>query len=190
MIDERGKLDFALTTDFEAQLLRGLQYMHNEGFVHRDLKGIVLLLINVILIHTDSIQYTADNVLLNKDRSIIKIADFGLAKIVKNFNEDDKDYNIYSAGCPIIQSPEQREGRADGKKNDIWLFGLLMIQMSYGNEFEWEFMRTCQRTKFPVASSSQSPYLNDLISTIFVPESRRYSAGNLLYKRLRSKWLR
>ena len=43
MIEQRGKLDFALTTDFEAQLLRGLQYMHNEGFVHRDLKGIVLI---------------------------------------------------------------------------------------------------------------------------------------------------
>ena len=189
MIDQdRTKFDYITTTRFGKQLLEGLKYMHHKGIAHRDLKGIVLLLINVILIHTDSIQYTADNVLLDLPRLNCKIADFGLSKIV--VNKYNKDYNIYSAGCPIIQSPEQREGRADGKKNDIWLFGLLMIQMSYGNEFEWEFMRTCQRTKFPVASSSQSPYLNDLISTIFVPESRRYSAGNLLYKRLRSKWLR
>ena len=117
---------------------------------------------------------------MNKDRSIIKIADLGHSKIV--VREYNKDYNIYSAGAIIIQSPEQREGRANGKKNDIWLFGLVMIHMFYGKEFLWKFMLRCQSTKFPGASSSQSPNLNDLLSAIFVPESRRYDAGNLLYK--------
>ena len=49
MIDQRKKLDFSLAKDYGAQLLRGLQYMHEKGIVHRDLKGIVLLSINLIL---------------------------------------------------------------------------------------------------------------------------------------------
>ena len=154
--------------------------MHEKGIVHRDLKGIVLLSINVILNHTDSIYYTADNILLNDDMTILKIADLGHSKIV--VKEYNKDYNIYSAGAIIIKSPEQREGRANGKKNDIWLFGLVMIHMFHGKEFLWRFMRKCQSTKFPVVSSSQSPNLNDFLSKIFAPESRRDDARNLLYK--------
>ena len=114
-----------------------------------------------------------------------KIADFGLSKIV--VNKYNKDYNIYSAGCPIIQSPEQREGRANGKKNDIWLFGLLMIHMLYGKEFLWKFMLRCQSTKFPAVSCSQKPNLNTLLSTIFVPESRRDDARNL-YRNCDQLW--
>ena len=117
---------------------------------------------------------------MNKNRSIIKIADLGHSKIVvKDFN---KDYNIYSAGAIIIQSPEQRKGRANGKKNDIWLFGLVMIHMFYGTNFLWDFMDRCKRTNYPDPTSSQSQNLNDFLSTIFVPESRRDDAGGLLYK--------
>ena len=105
----------------------------------------------------------------------------GHSKIVRK-EYQLKSQNIYSAGAIIIQSPEQREGRANGKKNDIWLFGLLMIHMFYGKEVFWNFMRRCESEKFPVASSSQSPNLNDFLSTIFVPESRRDDAGGLLYK--------
>ena len=103
--------------------------------------------------------------------------------VVRDFN---KDYNIYSAGAIIIQSPEQRKGSANGKKNDIWLFGLVLIHMFYGTNFHSDFMDRCLRTNYPDPSSSQSQNLNDFLSAIFVPESRRDDAGSLLNKLERS----
>ena len=121
--------------------------------------------------------------LLNRNRSIVKIADLGHSKIVKKEYElNSNTYKIYSAGAILIQSPEQRAGRANGKKNDIWLFGLLMVYMFHGYEVFGNFMNRCQRENFPKLSSYEQPNLNEFLSTIFVPENQRDNADTLLYK--------
>ena len=161
MIDQRTKLGFELTKDFGTQILKGLQFMHSEHVAHRDLK--------------------ADNVLLNRERNIVKIADMGLAKIVRT-DRQLSSMPIYSAGAPIIQSPEQKAGRANGKKNDMWLFGLLIIWMFHGKRTLFRFMDECEIENYPDPSAQESPNFNELLSAIFVPEKQRYDATNLLYK--------
>ena len=123
----------------------------------------------------------ADNVLLNRERNIAKIADMGLAKIVRT-DRQLTSIPIYSAGAPIIQSPEQKAGRANGKKNDMWLFGLLIIWMFQGKRTLVRFMNKCKNTNYPDPSTQESPNFNDLLSVIFVPENQRYDAANLLHK--------
>ena len=133
----------------------------------------------IFFLQNISILLIADNVLLNRERNIAKIADMGLAKIVRT-DRQLTSIPIYSAGAPIIQSPEQKAGRANGKKNDMWLFGLLIIWMFQGKRSL--FMDKCGNTNYPDPSTQEFPNFNDLLSAIFVPENQRYDATNLLYK--------
>ena len=128
-----------------------------------------------------SLIIKADNVLLNRERNIAKIADFGLAKVVRS-DADNISAPIKSAGAPIIQSPEKKAGRANGKKNDMWLFGLLIIWMFQGKRTLFRFMDQCEIKNYPDPSIQETPNFNDLLSAVFVPENQRDGATYLLYK--------
>mmetsp|Transcript_42022 Transcript_42022/g.99617 ORF Transcript_42022/g.99617 Transcript_42022/m.99617 type:complete len:329 (-) Transcript_42022:90-1076(-) len=64
-VSEKGNLSEAETAKLVQQILRGVQYLHSQGIVHRDLK-----LENIIL---------ADN----QAGSVVKIADFGLSRLLE-----------------------------------------------------------------------------------------------------------
>eukprot|EP01130_Rhizamoeba_saxonica_P006769 TRINITY_DN2704_c1_g1_i2.p1 TRINITY_DN2704_c1_g1~~TRINITY_DN2704_c1_g1_i2.p1 ORF type:complete len:296 (-),score=50.83 TRINITY_DN2704_c1_g1_i2:28-915(-) len=83
-------------------ILRGLEFMHNKGIVHRDLKSS-----NVML----SLQGT------------VKIIDFGLCAF---FGEEEK---MQVLGSPYWMSPEMVLRRPHGKPTDIWSFAVCMMEM-------------------------------------------------------------
>lgn len=80
-----------------------LQCAHDHGIVHRDIKP--------------------ENLLMDK-AGVVKIADFGIAKIVG-------DAESIAHGTPDYAAPEQESGRADHRA-DIYSLGVVLYEMLTG----------------------------------------------------------
>jgi hypothetical protein len=95
------------------QICDALQFAHDKGVVHRDIKP--------------------ENILIDK-AGVVKIADFGLAKLV---GLEAKDLTITSArdviGTPHYMAPEQVEHPQDvDHRADIYSLGVVFYQMLTG----------------------------------------------------------
>jgi thousand and one amino acid protein kinase len=86
------------------EVLHGLEYLHNQGFIHRDVK--------------------AGNILLT-DTAAVKLADFGSASITSPANS--------FVGTPHWMAPEvilaMDDGQYDGKV-DVWSLGITCIELA------------------------------------------------------------
>jgi tRNA A-37 threonylcarbamoyl transferase component Bud32 len=114
----RQLLDTAKISPKEAlaivpQICDALQFAHDKGIVHRDIKP--------------------ENILIDKS-GVVKIADFGLAKLV---GLEAKDLTITSVrdviGTPHYMAPEQIEHPQDvDHRADIYSLGVVFYQMLTG----------------------------------------------------------
>jgi serine/threonine protein kinase len=104
------------------QICDALQFAHDQGIVHRDIKP--------------------ENILLDR-RGRVKVADFGLAKIIGGKNETDGGEKISVSanltdagkimGTPNYMSPEQKENPGDvDHRADIYALGVVFYQMLTG----------------------------------------------------------
>ncbi|PKC12376.1 Pkinase-domain-containing protein [Rhizophagus irregularis] len=93
-----------------AQLISGVNYLHQKNIVHRDLK--------------------LENLLLDRNRNII-ITDFGFAN---QFNGAHDDLMATSCGSPCYAAPELviSEGLYVGSAVDIWSCGVILYAMLSG----------------------------------------------------------
>jgi tRNA A-37 threonylcarbamoyl transferase component Bud32/uncharacterized membrane protein YidH (DUF202 family) len=110
---DTGKLSPKEALAIVPQICDALQYAHDKGIVHRDIKP--------------------ENILIDKS-GVVKIADFGLAKIV---GLEAKDLTITSArdviGTPLYMAPEQIEHPQDvDHRADIYSLGVVFYQMLTG----------------------------------------------------------
>lgn len=110
---QAGELSPAESLAIVPQICEALQFAHEEGIVHRDIKP--------------------ENILLDK-RGRVKIADFGLAKLL------DQPATVYTLtqagqrmGTPHYMAPEQIEhpGQVDHRA-DIYSLGVVFYEMLTG----------------------------------------------------------
>jgi hypothetical protein len=94
-----------------SQICGALQYAHDEGVVHRDIKP--------------------ENILLDR-RGRVKIADFGLAKLLR-VQTHDLTGTHQVMGTPRYMAPEQLEGSRDvDHRADIYSLGVVFYELLTG----------------------------------------------------------
>ncbi|KAL9915720.1 tyrosine-protein kinase Src42A isoform 3-T13 [Glossina fuscipes fuscipes] len=102
-------LKMPVLIDMAAQIAAGMAYLESQNYIHRDL--------------------AARNVLVG-DNNIVKIADFGLARLIK---EDEYEARV-GARFPIKwTAPEAANYSKFSIKSDVWSFGILLTELvTYG----------------------------------------------------------
>jgi len=93
------------------QVVEGLQYLHSQNVVHRDLKP--------------------GNLLMGQDGSV-KVADFGLAKQVGGGQSTFMTQTGTLAGTVDYMAPEQKEGLAVTTAADIYALGIIWHELLTG----------------------------------------------------------
>ncbi|KAK3375482.1 kinase-like domain-containing protein [Podospora didyma] len=138
-------------------LILGIEYLHSQGVVHRDIKP--------------------DNLLLTSD-NILKVVDFGVSEI---FEKTDEMRTAKPAGSPAFLPPElcvAKHGDVSGKAADIWSMGVSLYCLRYGKiPFEHSNVLAIYqaiKTETPELPTDENPDFVDLMARLMEkdPEKR------------------
>jgi len=111
-LEQAGKLTPAEALQIVPQICEALQFAHDAGIVHRDIKP--------------------DNILLDK-KGRVKIADFGIAKIIGAGADPSVPVTQGAIGTPHYMAPEQVERpQSVDHRADIFSLGVVFYEMLTG----------------------------------------------------------
>ncbi len=102
-----GRLEVHRALGLIRQVCSALQYAHNRGVIHRDIKN--------------------SNVLVKRDANgneVVKVVDFGIVKL-RNEKVDLTQVGII-LGSPHFMAPEQAQGKDVDHRVDVYAVGVLM----------------------------------------------------------------
>eukprot|EP00668_Euglena_longa_P036632 GGOE01047080.1.p1 GENE.GGOE01047080.1~~GGOE01047080.1.p1 ORF type:complete len:848 (-),score=221.65 GGOE01047080.1:951-3422(-) len=129
--------DMGLLKHFTRQILQGLSYLHQNGIIHRDIKG--------------------DNILVTETGSV-KLADFGCSKRIGELASTSRNGADTFVGTPFWMAPEviTDEQVGYGVKADIWSLGCTMVEMLTGKP-PWQEFKTMWSAIYHIANSTGKP---------------------------------
>jgi serine/threonine-protein kinase len=112
VVKERGPLPVAQAVGHLIQAAAGLDYVHRQGIVHRDVKP--------------------GNLLLTWD-GLVKLSDLGLAKSYRDHADSDLTVKGLCLGTPEYMAPEQVEdAHAADPRSDIYSLGATLFHLLTG----------------------------------------------------------
>ncbi|XP_076316987.1 serine/threonine-protein kinase Pak-like [Tachypleus tridentatus] len=166
-------LDSYLVGD-ELWVLKGLEFLHVNNIIHRNIKS--------------------DNILLGKDWRI-KLADFGLcAKISQELNK-----RISLVGTPQCMAPEIVTGKEYEPKVGIWSLGMTAIEVVDGNlpyyeegpDVVLDLIATNGKPNIENEDNLSSVFKDFLDRCLEVDKDKRYTTSDLLkhpFMELAERW--
>mmetsp|Transcript_36029 Transcript_36029/g.32403 ORF Transcript_36029/g.32403 Transcript_36029/m.32403 type:complete len:123 (+) Transcript_36029:1763-2131(+) len=111
ILSKFGALNQKTIRRYAKQILEGLDYLHTNKVIHKDIKG--------------------SNILVDADGTV-KLADFGCSLEVErtltilNSNKSD---NPLKGSVPWM-APEVASETVDARRSDIWSFGCTILEMA------------------------------------------------------------
>lgn len=115
----RGRVPLVEALRILDQMARGLEAAHAQGVIHRDLKPE-----NVFLAHLPS------------EEPIVKLVDFGLAKLAADVRDVDfraeRTQSGVAIGTPMYMSPEQMRGPDVDQRTDVYALGCVAYELVLG----------------------------------------------------------
>mmetsp|Transcript_50255 Transcript_50255/g.129370 ORF Transcript_50255/g.129370 Transcript_50255/m.129370 type:complete len:470 (-) Transcript_50255:258-1667(-) len=133
------------------QLALALQYMHSKRMLHRDLKS--------------------QNIFLTKNRKVIKLGDFGIARKLQETLEMAQT----CVGTPFYMSPELCQNRPYSYKSDVWALGCVLYELAtlkhaFDAKNLSQLVLKIVRGTYPPIPSRYSSDLSDLIKAMLEQE--------------------
>ncbi|KAF2366257.1 Protein kinase domain [Trinorchestia longiramus] len=144
------------------QVVMGLQHIHHNKILHRDLKS--------------------QNIFLDGSHRYLKIGDFGISKILAS---KSKAHSV--VGTPCYLSPELCQSKPYNQKSDVWALGCVLYELlSLNRAFQAEtlpalFQKITRGQYAPVSSERYSEHLRSLLSSLLhLDPSARPTANQIL----------
>jgi len=151
LLEKHGAFTEAVSLRNMHQVLLGLDYLHSNGILHRDLKGA--------------------NLLVDTSGHHLRIADFGAAARMMSKTTVPGEFRGQLTGTIAFMAPEVLRGDSYGRTCDIWSVGCCIIEMATGkppwgasdvsNHLALIFRIACAAEPPPVPENL-SPALRDL----------------------------
>jgi len=167
MLQERGRLGLPLTIAILEPVAQALDYAHQQGMVHRDIKP--------------------HNIMLDMDGRVL-LTDFGIA-----IGQDDRGERLTRTGVfmgtPEYISPEQAQSQPLTGHSDLYSLAVVAYEMlsgcvPFGGGTAQQIMAHAYQSPPPLTSvdGTQPVELNDIFQRALAkdPNQRFVSAGTLL----------